>query len=155
MTASVFTLSIETTIYPAFQAPYHVGTDERIARLCAEETFTNRKWFAHCGRVTIRTVALMRDGHMVDVFDGDWASDLWDRDMAEMEEADMDARDKHEAAAHALPEMPAWDAAEPGDAYDYENRHGYEADARADAEAEAYAMEDDFYGMHAERARHP
>jgi hypothetical protein len=112
MTASVFTLSIETTIHPAFQAPYHVGTDERIARQCAEETFQNRKWFADYGRVTIRTVALMRDGRVFDVFDGDWMSDLYEADMIAMQiEAD-------EAEAAAL------DAAADEAAY-YDGFNGY------------------------------
>lgn len=85
MTSSVFILSIETTIYPAFQAPFHVGTDLVVAMQQAEDTYRNRVWFPGVGNVTIRTVALMRDGRMVDCFDGQWQSDLYEADMAEAE----------------------------------------------------------------------
>lgn len=89
--SAIFSLSIEPTEGEAFLYSYHLGTDERISRDCAEEIFRNRKWFAGHGRVTIRTVALMRAGRMVDCFDGDWASDVWERDMEEAEALDRAA----------------------------------------------------------------
>lgn len=72
---TTFTLSIEPVGGSAFQHPYHLGTDERIAREFAEEIFRNR---VETGRPTV-TVALIRDRRIVDVFDGSWDSDRgWD-----------------------------------------------------------------------------
>jgi hypothetical protein len=83
---TTFTLSIEPTEGTAFQHLYHLGTDEAVARYCAEDIFGHRQWYQGRGRVTIRTVALMRDGRMFDCFDGQWASDVAAADMAAMED---------------------------------------------------------------------
>jgi hypothetical protein len=84
-----FVLSIEPTEGKTFQHGYHLGTDERLARKIAEETFTARNGAAinHPSMWT-RTVALMRDGRLFDTFDGRWASDMHDRAFAEMAEAE-------------------------------------------------------------------
>jgi hypothetical protein len=42
-----------------------------MARICAEQTFNDR----NANGLYTRTVALMRYGLVVDVFDGAWASD--------------------------------------------------------------------------------
>lgn len=68
---SPFILSIEPTEGKSFQYGFHLGTIEPIARGCAEDIFKN---YTKGGKITIRTVALMRDGKMFDCFDGDWAS---------------------------------------------------------------------------------
>jgi hypothetical protein len=72
-----FVLSIEPTEGKTFVHGFHLGTDERLARKIAEETFTARNGAAinHPSMWT-RTVALMRDGAIVDVFDGRWKSDV-------------------------------------------------------------------------------
>lgn len=73
-------LSIEPTEGESFMYGYHLGTDLRVARACAEEIAHKRTWFAGRGNVTIRTVALMTaDRQIVDVCEGGekgrWASD--------------------------------------------------------------------------------
>lgn len=70
MTNSPFTLSIEATDGVAFQHGFHLGTYERVARSIAVERFTGRNAYG----LATRTVALMRDGRIVDVFDGVWSS---------------------------------------------------------------------------------
>jgi hypothetical protein len=70
MTNSPFTLSIEPTNDPAFQHGYHLGTDERVARGIAVERFIGRNAYG----LATRTVALMRGGRIIDVFDGVWSS---------------------------------------------------------------------------------
>lgn len=67
---STFTLSIETD-RGTYVHGYHLGTDEGIARTFDVEIFAHR--FPRQGTY-IRTVALMRDGKVFDVFDGKWAS---------------------------------------------------------------------------------
>ena len=66
-----FILSIETTAGQTFQHGYHLGTDERLARQIAEEKFHMRV----AARIPTVTVALMRAGKIVDVFDGEWQSE--------------------------------------------------------------------------------
>ncbi len=63
---SVFVLSIEFADGHVRQYGYHLGTDERLARQIAEEKFR---------AIKATTVALKRDGHIWDVFDGSWFSD--------------------------------------------------------------------------------
>lgn len=63
-----FTLSIETTAGQSYQHGFHLGTDERLARQIAEERFHAR--IKH-GYPTV-TVALMREGKMVDCYGGRW-----------------------------------------------------------------------------------
>lgn len=58
-----FTLLVETTAGKTHQHGYHLGTDERIARLIAEEYFRARK---------VVTVSLMLAGRTYDVFNGQW-----------------------------------------------------------------------------------
>lgn len=70
MTNSPFTLSIEPTDGAAFQHGYHLGTDEAVARSIAVERFNGRNAYG----LHTRTVALMRAGRIVDVFDGVWSS---------------------------------------------------------------------------------
>jgi len=61
-----FILSIEPTNAPVYQHPYHLGTIENIARTIAVDYFK--------ANPNTKTVALMRDGHVEDVFDGQWSS---------------------------------------------------------------------------------
>jgi len=65
---STFTLSIETTEGQSFQYGFHLGTDERLARQIAEERFHAR---VNNGLPVI-TVAILRDGRMVDCYGGRW-----------------------------------------------------------------------------------
>lgn len=55
-------------IVPAIRHGFHLGTDPVVARQIAEERFNAepRAW---------RTVALMLDGRVYDVYDGTWASE--------------------------------------------------------------------------------
>lgn len=63
--------SIELTNDTTRLYPFHLGTDERIARECVVDIFKGRKYDA-----PIRTVALMdADQKIVDVYDGEWASE--------------------------------------------------------------------------------
>jgi len=70
MTNSTFTLSIEPTNGAAFQHGFHLGTDEAVARGIAEERFAGRNAYG----LHTRTVALVRNGRLFDVFDGAWSS---------------------------------------------------------------------------------
>lgn len=75
-----YTLSIEPTSGPAFQHGYHLGTDLKIARDCAASIFNARNSSPlsadHKGRtMATRTVALILNGRIVDVYDGQWQSD--------------------------------------------------------------------------------
>ena len=63
-----FTLSIEITAGQSFQHGFHLGTDERLAHQIAEEKFHAR---ANNG-LPVVTVALMRNGKMVDCYGGRW-----------------------------------------------------------------------------------
>ncbi len=67
-----FTLSIEPLNGKAFQYGFHLGTDERLARQIAEEKFHARN--KH-GMPTV-TVALLRNGKMVDCYDGQWLKNI-------------------------------------------------------------------------------
>ena len=75
MTA-VFTLSIELEDGRTVIAPAHLGTDPNVAIKVAEEYFRHRI-FHGVGQpaVKARTVALMRNNKIWDVYDGDWASE--------------------------------------------------------------------------------
>ncbi len=61
------TLSIEPIDKPAYQHGFHLGTMEVVARQIAEEIFGARH--------DVRTVALIRNRRILDVFDGAWLSD--------------------------------------------------------------------------------
>ena len=75
-----FVASIEPCNGPTFQHGYHLGTNETIAREFVREIFT-RHTQAGTG---LYTVALLRNGHIVDVWDGrDWLNDTLDADDAE------------------------------------------------------------------------
>ena len=67
--SSPFTLSIEPTGKSAFQHPFHLGTNEVIARQIAVEMFHGRN---QAGDYTC-TVALIRDRKIVDFYDGEWS----------------------------------------------------------------------------------
>ncbi len=69
-----FVLSIEDTAGHSFQHPFHLGTDEKLARQIAVEKFQARVQYG----LPVVTVALMRGNKMVDCYDGVWASE---RDM--------------------------------------------------------------------------
>src|SRR5262245_35489832 len=75
MDQSIFTLSIEPFEGKSYQYGFHLGTIESEARKCAEEIWNRKrkegpKELAH-GRVEgCRTVALIRDRRIYDVFDG-------------------------------------------------------------------------------------
>lgn len=69
-----YSLSIEPIDgKPSYQHPYHLGTIYGIARTVARDIFNPEK---------MRTVALIFDRRIVDVFDGEWNSDA----IARMEE---------------------------------------------------------------------
>jgi hypothetical protein len=83
MTASVFCLSIEPVNGKTFVHGYHLGTIESVARQIAEKTFRTRNKlhpFTDHARnsYTTRTVALIRDGKLFDIYDGTWASEGWE-----------------------------------------------------------------------------
>jgi hypothetical protein len=63
-----FILSIEPVAGPTYRHGFHLGTDEAVARKFAEDVF---------GALPVRTVALIRDQRIVDVFDGHWDSSYW------------------------------------------------------------------------------
>ena len=78
-----FTASVETVEGQSFQYPWHLGTQEPMARSCVEEVFARRLR----AKVPVLTIALKFDGKIVDVFDGkDWSSDVLERAQAEMYE---------------------------------------------------------------------
>lgn len=70
---ATYTLSIEPISGPTYQHPFHLGTIESVARQVAADLF-------HAPRM--RTVALIINRKIVDVFDGKWNSDA----VADMEE---------------------------------------------------------------------
>lgn len=70
--SSTFTLSIEPIEGRAYQHGYHLGTIESVARKCAEDIYWSKRKSGG-----VRTVALMRDRKIFDVFDGEWSSDRW------------------------------------------------------------------------------
>jgi hypothetical protein len=71
-----FILSIEPVAGPTYRHGFHLGTDEAVARQIAEETYRSLR--RHPGTVcAVRTVALIRDERLVDVFDGRWDSSYW------------------------------------------------------------------------------
>jgi hypothetical protein len=68
-----FTASVEFGEGQSFQYPWHLGTIESIARQCVEDIYARRLG----AKALVRTIALVFDGHIIDVFDGDdWQSDL-------------------------------------------------------------------------------
>ena len=73
---SPFCLSIEPTEGKTFQYGFHLGTDERLARVIAVEKFQQRNAAgAERPELFTRTVALMRNRRIVDVYDGRWSSE--------------------------------------------------------------------------------
>lgn len=74
MTNNPFILSIETN-KGTFQWSFHLGTDPRIAREMAEERFHNPpEHLKGMGATCVVTVALMLDGRIFDIYDGEWSS---------------------------------------------------------------------------------
>ncbi len=69
-----YTLSIEPVEGKAFQYGYHLGTGLELAKQIAAEKFHARNKHG----LPTRTVALFRGGDMIDVYDGDWMSDIQD-----------------------------------------------------------------------------
>lgn len=70
---STITMTLETDA-GTYQHPWHLGTEEGIARFIAEEYMTNRT--PKRGRV-IATIALHRNGSIIDVLSSDerWESE--------------------------------------------------------------------------------
>jgi hypothetical protein len=66
-----FILSIETTSGQSQMHGFHLGTDERLARQIAEEKFHARVAYG----LPVVTVALFRNGKMVDCYGGRWFSE--------------------------------------------------------------------------------
>lgn len=66
-----FEMSVETSPMVTEKNGFHLGTDEAIARQICEERYHGRLKLG----LSVVTVALMREGHIVDVFDGKWAND--------------------------------------------------------------------------------
>lgn len=80
MAAEPYTLSIEPIDGKTFLHGFHLGTDLRLAKQIAEEKFRARNSSPVekdlDGRtMKTRTVALKQGGKLVDVFDGEWASE--------------------------------------------------------------------------------
>lgn len=68
-----FTMSIEPVDGPTFVHGFHLGTIENIARQLCEERF-----HCNCGcayHPQARTIALIRNRRIVDVYDGRWFND--------------------------------------------------------------------------------
>ena len=82
--SNVFELSIEPVGGATYRDGFHLGTDEVIARRLAVEAFHQRT--PKVG-TAIRSVALFREGKMVDCYDGHWASDL--HELFHSEEPDL------------------------------------------------------------------
>lgn len=94
---STFTASIETYDNGTFQYGFHLGTCERTARECVK-SLMGLRYHSRLGRIRVATVALMRDGRMVDCFDGDdWQSEMLDQMYAE----ELDREYRAEARYHA------------------------------------------------------
>lgn len=74
---STYQLSIEPVDGATFRHNFHLGTDLRVARNVASDIYFNRKWWPRVGDVKVRSVALILNDKIVDVFDGRWASDVW------------------------------------------------------------------------------
>lgn len=72
-TSSPFILSIEPVNGEAFRHGFHLGTDLEVARKIAVEGFAARNKLG--GDYVTRSVALIRDEKIVDVFDGKWSSE--------------------------------------------------------------------------------
>jgi hypothetical protein len=70
---STFILSIETNVR-TYQHPYHLGTIESVARKCASDIFDHLK--PQINGEYIVSVALIRDGKLFDVYDGEWHSGI-------------------------------------------------------------------------------
>jgi len=67
-----FVLSIEPVEGATFQHGFHLGTDAKVARDIAAETFHAR----NKNNMPTRTVALMRGSKMFDCYDGvSWSSE--------------------------------------------------------------------------------
>jgi hypothetical protein len=82
----IYTLSIEPCNGPTYLHGFHLGTHEHLARQFAEEMYKRINAERGCF-----TVALIRNGHMWDTFDGrDWFSDtvnnMWDEENARAEQ---------------------------------------------------------------------
>jgi hypothetical protein len=80
-----FTLSIEPIEGPTFQYGFHLGTDLALAKKIVEEKFQARNDSSYVadldGRtMRTRTMALIRNNKIVDVYDGQWASE-WNPEM--------------------------------------------------------------------------
>ncbi len=78
---TTFTASIETN-KGTYQHHYHLGTIEQVARDVAE-TLIKAEWHPKLGNIVVRTVGLLLDGKLVDVWDGEWSSVATDRMFAE------------------------------------------------------------------------
>ena len=65
---NIFTANIETEEFKSHQHPFHLGTDERIAREFVVMLFNHERTFKR----PIVSIALKQDGCIVDVFDGEW-----------------------------------------------------------------------------------
>lgn len=73
---SVFVLSIEPVEGETYQHGYHLGTDVALARKIAAEEFHR----LNATGTWTRTVGLIRDAKLVDVYDGAWSSQSQDWD---------------------------------------------------------------------------
>ena len=62
-----FLLSLEMLDGTVRRHGFHLGTDEGVARRIVEEAWSARR--------DLRSLALLRDGRLFDVFDGSWSSD--------------------------------------------------------------------------------
>lgn len=87
----IFTMSIEPLEGSTYWHGFHLGTIEKVARDCVED---------HWKAGGFRSLGLMLDGDMFDVFDGDWANAMADKAMdeimADREEAEFAAKKIHQ-----------------------------------------------------------
>jgi len=75
-----FILSVEPYEGPTFQYGYHLGTDLALAKKIVEDKFHARNRSSYAtdldGRMMqTRTMALIRNRKVVDVYDGRWSSE--------------------------------------------------------------------------------
>jgi hypothetical protein len=72
---TIYTASIETTNKGTFVYGFHLGTIEWIARDAARELM-HLRYARRLGEIRVRTIGLLADGRLIDVFDGEWTSEI-------------------------------------------------------------------------------
>lgn len=68
-----YLLSIEDRPFHSFRDGFHLGTDLKLAKQLAAERFHGR---LKAGMPTVSVAVLDQKGMVVDVYDGQWSSEL-------------------------------------------------------------------------------